>query len=72
MNGEGTRYSDSKAPSALPPLLREMQNSFAIEGIIISDDRMREYAADFADLEQKGVIRERILRAMARRSSRAA
>ena len=74
METKAPRIDSNSAPGIsagkeLPPLLKEMQGSFALEGFQISDDRMLSYAAEFSELEKNGVIRERILRAMAQRSA---
>jgi hypothetical protein len=50
--------------SRLSPKLKELQGSFALEGIEISDERMLKYAAEFADAEKRGEIAEEIERAI--------
>jgi len=50
--------------SSLPCKLKEIQGSFALEGINISDERMLKYAAEFAEAEKSGEINAEIERAI--------
>ena len=47
--------------------LRELQGSFALEGIEISDERLLEYAHEFDAMKNSGEVRERLLKALGKR-----
>jgi hypothetical protein len=52
------------ADSSLSPKLKELQGSFALEGIVISDEQMLKYSADFREAEARGKAAAEIERAI--------
>jgi hypothetical protein len=62
-----TRAKPTDQKGELSPRLRELQGSFALEGIQISDERLLEYAHEFDAMKNSGEVRERILKALGKR-----
>ena len=63
-------HETSPAPAGLTPKLKELQGSFAIEGIEIPDDRLLQYAAEFEEAKKQGRVRAEIEAAIRRFSDR--
>jgi hypothetical protein len=52
--------------SKLPSNLKEIQGSFALEGIHISDERMLKYGTEVEAMRKSGEARRKILQALAK------